>query len=269
MKNQKRFLAVLITLISVLCLSGCCISHDWQEATCENPRTCAKCGKTEGEALGHKWKSATCTNPKTCSICGKTEGDVLGHKWKDATCTEEQICSVCGVHGNPALGHEPGDWEIKNEATTSHPGTKIRTCIRCGEQLDEEAYTLPVIFEWDKPLTLKMPLADVDVCVENINGEYAIELQTDDMNTSQLISFLGASTDDWGFDREVFQKQARFVLGKDDKEEVSGNKVTVSVEGYGIKWSLICNYKKSDPAYMRLQCNRKNQIEGIVTNDIK
>ena len=26
-------------------ISGCCVSHDWQGATCTAPKTCAKCGE--------------------------------------------------------------------------------------------------------------------------------------------------------------------------------------------------------------------------------
>ena len=80
--------------------------HDFSEADCDTPKTCSKCGATEGDALGHKWVEANCDTPKTCSVCGATEGDVLGHTpATDAavapTCTESGLtegshCSVCG-----------------------------------------------------------------------------------------------------------------------------------------------------------------------------
>lgn len=77
-------LALVFTLVLTL-FSGCCLSHDWQDAACETPKTCAKCEKTEGEPLGHTWQDATCTAAMTCSVCGKTEGDALGHqiRWYD------------------------------------------------------------------------------------------------------------------------------------------------------------------------------------------
>lgn len=96
--------------------------HSWESATCTTPKTCSVCGKTEGSAKGHKWQAATCSTPKTCSICGETSGSAGSHSWKDATCTEPQTCSVCGETYGSAVGH---DWE---DATCSEP----ETCSDCG-----------------------------------------------------------------------------------------------------------------------------------------
>lgn len=121
---MKRSLVIILVCFSVFVLCGCCLFHEWQEATCTLPRTCSKCGKTEGEALGHTWEEATCTKPKTCSICGQTEGKSLGHTWEEATCTTAKTCSVCGETQGKALGHE---WK---EATCQN----VKTCLRCGLQ---------------------------------------------------------------------------------------------------------------------------------------
>jgi hypothetical protein len=61
--------------------------HNWKDATCVTPKTCTKCGATEGTALGHNFNAATCTDPKTCSVCGITEGTALGHNYVDGFCT--------------------------------------------------------------------------------------------------------------------------------------------------------------------------------------
>lgn len=45
----------------VYCADG---EHEWVEADCTHPRTCAKCGKTEGEALGHHYVD------NVCEVCG-------------------------------------------------------------------------------------------------------------------------------------------------------------------------------------------------------
>ncbi len=120
---MKKLVCILLVVVAVFALTGCCISHQWQEATCTEPKTCAKCGKTEGEALGHTWVDATCTEPKTCSVCGETEGEPLGHEWIDATCTEPKTCSVCGETEGEPLGH---DWA---DATCTEP----KTCEVCAE----------------------------------------------------------------------------------------------------------------------------------------
>ena len=78
---MKRFLAISVTLV-LLCsmLTGCCISHDMKPATCTEPATCSKCGKTSGEPLGHTIEIDAAKEP-TCTETGLTEGS---------------HCSVCG-----------------------------------------------------------------------------------------------------------------------------------------------------------------------------
>lgn len=150
--KKKTVLSIGILLLITIFLTGCHLKHEWQEATCTNPKTCSACGETEGEALGHTWTEATCKNPKTCSVCGETEGKALGHTWMEATCTVSKICSVCGETDGEALGHS---W---TEATCTTPQmckrckTKgkalghdlnvVGVCNRCGEYMGEGiAYT--------------------------------------------------------------------------------------------------------------------------------
>ena len=146
---MKRWRVILMVAMVALLLTGCCLSHKWADATCEEPKTCTKCGKTEGEALGHKWVDADCTKPKTCSVCGETEGEALGHEWVDADCTKPKTCSVCGETEGEALGHEWVDADCTKPKTCSVCGetegealghewvdadcTKPKTCSACGE----------------------------------------------------------------------------------------------------------------------------------------
>lgn len=130
-------LFVMVGVFFCIAMTGCCFKHEFAEATCTEPKTCVKCGKTEGEALGHEWIGATCTKPKTCSVCGATEGAALGHKIEteagyEATCTKDGLtegkhCTVCGEvlatqTTIPAYGH---NWE---DATLYKP----KTCKTCG-----------------------------------------------------------------------------------------------------------------------------------------
>ena len=98
---MKRMIGMLLVVAMVMAMfAGCCLRHEWVEASCETPKTCASCGETEGEALGHDWAEATCETPKTCASCGKTEGEALGHEifWstKDRKTAMEGECSTCG-----------------------------------------------------------------------------------------------------------------------------------------------------------------------------
>lgn len=115
--------------------------HEWQDATCTEPRMCATCDVREGEPMGHDWQDATCAAPKTCARCGKTEGSCADHTWTDATCTEPEHCSVCGRHRHwyaLPLGH---DWQ---DATCTAP----KTCARCGETEGELQHYF-VSYHWE------------------------------------------------------------------------------------------------------------------------
>lgn len=135
-------LALIFTLFSthVICF------HEWREATCTAPQTCAICHRTQGDPLGHEWKDATCTEPQTCSRCGWTNGEALGHepgKWTvatEATCTaegeEHTKCTRCGedlVQAIPMVDHEFGEWATTKEPTCTEEGTKERKCKNCDE----------------------------------------------------------------------------------------------------------------------------------------
>ena len=133
---NKRILALIaLVLVFALGLSACGCAHEtWTEADCLNPKTCADCGETEGEALGHAWKDATCDAPKTCSRCAATEGAALGHAWNDATCAAPKTCERCELTEGDALPH--ANWL---DATTDAP----KTCADCGATEGEKINTDP------------------------------------------------------------------------------------------------------------------------------
>lgn len=120
---RKKIGVGMLAVSFVFMMTGCCMFHDWQEATCTEPKICNKCGETEGEALGHTWEEATCTEAKTCSVCGETEGEALGHNWQEATCYSLQTCRTCGETTGSYATHQ---W---SEATCQ----EISTCSLCGE----------------------------------------------------------------------------------------------------------------------------------------
>ena len=117
--QMKKVFSVSILFLLLFCLlTGCGCKHEWAEATCDAPKTCALCGETEGEPAGHSWIDATCASPRTCSSCALTEGESLGHSWIDATCNTPEICAACGETQGAPLGHSYGNWILNTQTET-------------------------------------------------------------------------------------------------------------------------------------------------------
>ena len=83
--------------------------HDWAEATCDRPKTCIKCGLTQGDPNEHFFAAATCIMPKTCRNCGVTSGSALGHDY-DAY----GVCVRCGQR-DPNATTTPGEGRTPEE----------------------------------------------------------------------------------------------------------------------------------------------------------
>jgi len=112
LKSKKAMMAAggilaIVAVVYVLFSTHIiCLHENWEEATCDEPRHCVDCGKSEGEPLGHEWVDATCTEPQTCMRCGETKGEALGHKTKEwstpsvnvvtAEETSTLKCEACG-----------------------------------------------------------------------------------------------------------------------------------------------------------------------------
>lgn len=149
--RKKRVIAgaalAAVALVVMLFATHAICFHEWRDATCTEPETCAICGRTRGEALGHSWMEATCTKPETCERCGETTSEKLGHEveeWKTvkkATCTSEGtregVCVRCGkvrTRTTKMKDHEFGDWVTTKKASCTAEGESERTCANCGKK---------------------------------------------------------------------------------------------------------------------------------------
>ena len=96
--NSKRISLICISALLALSLSGCGCRHEWQDATCQSPRICVLCGKTEGKVRAHRYANTACHEAEGCIYCGTTEGMELSHEWG----RDSRICIHCGFDGRPA-----------------------------------------------------------------------------------------------------------------------------------------------------------------------
>lgn len=126
-------------------------------ATCDKAaayyKSC-KCGVAHdtdtfsyGEPNGHDWDEATCTEPKTCVVCKITEGTVLGHiegtEWKNNSSEHWHICTRTGcgaVVESSKATHTPD-----REEATENNDVK---CTECGYVI--ATYESPHSHEYDE-----------------------------------------------------------------------------------------------------------------------
>lgn len=133
---DKRVLFVVVGISCVLYLGYLVFGtdifcrHAWVEAACENPKTCSKCGKTEGEALGHDVAVFKVIREATCQQDGSQSG----------------TCNRCGktiVETIPQEEHEPdGKLVIIQKATYKNNGKKAEHCLVCGQACNIKSYYL-------------------------------------------------------------------------------------------------------------------------------
>ena len=151
---MKKFLIILLFVATALLLISCgeC-AHEWKDATCDEPKTCTKCGETEGEPTNHalgEWVEtpATCTEDgsrtRSC-VCGqesetetieKTGHSIVEHAAKKPSCTETgwaayETCSRCDYTTYEELP-EAHDYEMTVvEATCTTGGYTLYDCTKC------------------------------------------------------------------------------------------------------------------------------------------
>jgi len=101
--KTKRMCLLLSAVLAAALLGGCGCKHEWQDGTCQAPKTCVLCGKTEGKIRGHKYGNTACDAPEGCIVCGTLEGIELTHQWRE----DCKICIRCGHDERPAEDRFP------------------------------------------------------------------------------------------------------------------------------------------------------------------
>ena len=210
-------------------------SHSWNAATCTAPKTCTKCGATEGSAAGHNWNAATCTAPKTCSTCGATEGGAAGHNWNAATCTAPKTCSVCGATEGGVAEHS-----YQNGACTGC-GAAEPPAVVVGEWFLEGTTSDGVEYE-KMNLTLGEGTASINIA-------YFGKLEYDSQEMLDAILANGYYETEEGcmYYYDIFQyngvyyHSAMYGAEAEGTYTVSGSTITIAFTDYGGTGNLILN----------------------------
>ena len=114
------------------------LGHSWKEATCETPKTCERCGKTEGEALGHDWEKkwilGKFTSTGICTRCGE---ECKHEVWEKVT-LDGHACKECDKYETHTWDSATGKC-TKCQAQCTHTNWKAatceepKTCTTCGK----------------------------------------------------------------------------------------------------------------------------------------
>lgn len=83
------------TLNVTLQKDGLVLNARMEQVDGEKIASAAKAEEEQEAACEHEWEEATCTEPKTCKLCGETEGEALGHDFSKATFFKAGKCSRC------------------------------------------------------------------------------------------------------------------------------------------------------------------------------
>ena len=118
--------------------------HQWKDATCTAPKTCKECGKTEGGMRSHSWAAATCTTPKTCKVCGATDGESLPHKWVEATCVTSKVCGSCGTGGGGPIPHNEVVVPRVEATCVTYGYSAGKKCADCGTWTQKQSLLSPL-----------------------------------------------------------------------------------------------------------------------------
>ena len=135
------------------------LGHDWIDATCTEPKTCDRCGETEGTALGHNWATEWSSNADNhwhaCTRCD-AKNDEVAHTpdRTEATETDPIKCTVCGYVIESATGHVCANHLIKveeNPADCTNSGNiehyKCSGDTGCGKLYEDRTASVPLTEE--------------------------------------------------------------------------------------------------------------------------
>lgn len=191
--------------------------HEWVDATCQEPKHCSKCGKTEGTALDHEWAEVTFAAPKTCTLCGETEGERKQSYFEEHGVDVPDAPVDCTVDAIIYNWDNPQEYQKVVDAVWEQTDCYTEPAEEEGYQLVhlELIRTVPLDYDvqqdvwYDATLWFagvydwytgrKFPARDIE---GNDDFEYAATLEIDgaSYDVSYTMDVQWADVDDWTYD---------------------------------------------------------------------
>jgi len=152
---MKKLLVIILFALTLTLLISCgeC-AHEWSEATCTEPKTCSKCGATEGEPTNHalgewvidapsctedgsKTRSCACGKESETEKINKLGHDITKHHGKAPTCTDKgyadyEDCSRCSYTTYEELPPSHSYKSTVTAPTCTTEGFTTHVCEACG-----------------------------------------------------------------------------------------------------------------------------------------
>lgn len=140
---MKKIVTLLLTVSISFLLFGCC-SHQWQPATCQTPKTCLECGKTEGAVIDHdagEWindpdyVTGLVWKRQFCDVCSaQIDSDIAGalskmHEEGTFFFSPSEFCEraeLCINHVNEEAGEPDYNYSVEIEDLSGYLSYVIR-----------------------------------------------------------------------------------------------------------------------------------------------
>lgn len=133
MKKLFSLLLVLAMMLSLVACGEC--DHDWEDATCEEPKTCSKCGETKGKPAGHDWEEED--GEMVCAECGEE----CKHDFEDGECVECGMAEDGEGSGDVVIQEPQGTEPEEDDEPETTPNTEAPSYSGSSTQGGEFTFT--------------------------------------------------------------------------------------------------------------------------------
>lgn len=211
------------------------------------------CGSAFAESHEHEWLDATCLEPKTCAVCGAVEGEALGHDWSDACIAAPKRCVRCGITEGTYLKKTPKEFIKLFNKEYGKDGFEIK---KISDVYGDNWYLISDGLENPAQVQFLEGLGGPGTVIAS-TGTGDTELKRDDWgNTVVYAKSEGFTKEKFEFFLDVAEKIGA-ILGDDlDFDEIEHKSKSASVTTDILKYSLEFDYSHGGSYELRIAFKR-------------